>query len=119
MFCAFYINIQYQVKVSYRCNIQCYLYNVCACDQQYHYTHLYVSLSLCVPISMCPHLCPHLCVVVCVSPGFSVCPCQSYVSLCLCPQEVLPCTHMEIGTHRDVLSLCVPISVPISMCPHH
>ena len=34
---ALYLNIKYQIKVSYRCNILCYLYNVCACDQQYYY----------------------------------------------------------------------------------
>ena len=42
--CALYPNIKYQIKVSYRYNILCYLYNVCACDQQYYYTHSLCSL---------------------------------------------------------------------------
>ena len=51
---ALYLNIEYQIKVSYRYNILCYLYNVCACDQQYYYRNYTLSFkfhqaSECVP----------------------------------------------------------------------
>ena len=36
-FCVRSSPLRDQIKVSYRYNILCYLYNVCACDQQYYY----------------------------------------------------------------------------------
>ena len=61
------------------------------------YHHLYMSPSLCVPVSVCPHLsCPQevclrvpACPCVFVFPGgFFFVSLPLYVLICLCPQEI-------------------------------